>query len=196
MSKIKALRNGTKKEAITRKAAVLFRKKGYNASSMRELAENIGVEAPSLYNHIGSKNELLTSICFGIGAEYNDNLVSIETTNECNTWKLQEIIRFHIRMMINKYDEVFVVNHEWKQMQQPHLSEFILQRKNYEAGFLKIIEQGIQSKEFRNIQPYVAVLTILSSVRGLEIWQRHKKNLPAEILEEHMIQHLLFGLIK
>ena len=196
MSKIKAARNGTKKEAITRKAAILFRKKGYNACTMRELAENIGVEAPSLYNHIGSKNELLTSICFTIAFEYNDNLNLIESSAESNKWKLQEIIRFHIRMMINKYDEVFVVNHEWKQMQQPYLSDFTEQRKNYEVRLLKIIEQGIHTKEFRNIQPYVAVLTILSAVRGLEIWQRHKKNLPAEVLEEQMIQHLLFGLIK
>ena len=196
MSKIKVSRNGTKKETITRKAAVLFRKKGYNACSMRELAENIGVEAPSLYNHIGSKNEILISICFAVASSYNDNLNSIEASGENNKWKLQEIIRFHIRMMINKYDEVFVVNHEWKQMPQPHLTEFIDQRKKYEARLLSIIENGILSREFRNIQPYVAVLTILSSVRGLEIWQRHKKNLPADVLEEQMIQHLLFGLIK
>ena len=98
MSKIKVSRNGTKKETITRKAAVLFRKKGYNACSMRELAENIGVEAPSLYNHIGSKNEILISICFAVASSYNDNLNSIEASGENNKWKLQEVIRFHIRM--------------------------------------------------------------------------------------------------
>src|SRR6476620_8065649 len=129
MSKIKSSRNGTKKETITRKAAVLFHKKGYNTCSMRELAENIGVEAPSLYNHIGSKNEILTSICFAVADAYNDNMISIEASGKSNKWKLQEIIRFHIRIMINKYDEVFVVNHEWKQMQQPYLTEFIDQRK-------------------------------------------------------------------
>ena len=59
MAKIKASRNGTKKDAIIKKAAGLFRKKGFASSSMRELADSIGVEASSLYNHIGSKSELL-----------------------------------------------------------------------------------------------------------------------------------------
>ncbi len=59
MAKIKASRNGTKKDVITFKAAVLFRKKGFASSSMRELADILGVEASSLYNHIGSKSEIL-----------------------------------------------------------------------------------------------------------------------------------------
>ena len=50
MSKIKE-QNGTKKDAIARKAAALFRRKGFVGSSMREIADSIGVEASSLYNH-------------------------------------------------------------------------------------------------------------------------------------------------
>src|SRR4051812_36569019 len=125
MSKIKPARNGTRKEAITKKAAVLFRKKGFNASSMRELAENIGVEAPSLYNHIGSKSELLSDICLKIAAEYNNHLREIENSSGNVVSSLREIIRFHIRMMLENYDEVFVVNHEWKQLKDPALAEFI-----------------------------------------------------------------------
>jgi hypothetical protein len=43
---------------------------------------------------------------------------------------------------------------------------------------------------------YVAVLTILSAVRGLEFWQRNKKNISKQTIEKDMVQHLLTGLIK
>jgi hypothetical protein len=40
----------------------------------------------------------------------------------------------------------------------------------------------------------VAVLTMLSSVRGLEFWQRHKKNISTQVLEDDMVTHLLSGI--
>lgn len=47
-------------------------------------------------------------------------------------------------MMMNSYDEVFVANHEWKQLQEPFLSNFLNQRKVYEKDFIEIIKMGIQ----------------------------------------------------
>ena len=73
---------------------------------------------------------------------------------------------------------------------------------SYLCGSLIVFRRRTQScqtqkaQELKKINPYVAVLTILSAVRGLEIWQRHKNNLPAEELEKQMIQHLLTGIIK
>ena len=195
MAKIKASRNGTKKDAITQKAAALFRKKGFAASSMRELAESIGVEAPSLYNHIGSKSEILQIICFKVANDFNNHLTEVENEENAPA-KLENLIRFHINMMINEYDEVFVANHEWKQLEDPFLSNFLIQRRNYENRLIGIVSEGIKKKELKDIHPYVAVLTILSAVRGLESWQRHKKNLAIEDLENDMVNHLLKGLTK
>ena len=46
------------------------------------------------------------------------------------------------------------------------------------------------------MHPHVAVLIILSAVRGLEFWQRHKKNINVADLEKDMVTHLLNGLTK
>src|SRR6478609_8437719 len=101
MAKIKARRNGTKKDAIIQSAAALFRSKGFKASSMRELAEEIGVEAPSLYNHIGSKGELLQEICFKIAADFTENLHLIESSGHSVLHKTAQLIRFHIQIMLS-----------------------------------------------------------------------------------------------
>ena len=61
---------------------------------------------------------------------------------------------------------------------------------------VQLVRDGIKKKELKNIHPHVAVLTILSAVRGLEFWQRHKKELAAEELENNIVNHLLNGLIK
>ncbi len=196
MAKIKAAANGTKQDAITKKAAALFRKKGFKATSMRELAENIGVEAPSLYNHIGSKAELLQNICFKIAADFTHQLQAIEESKQSTAQKIEQLIRFHIYMMLQVFDEVFVANHEWKHLEEPYLGNFLNQRKLYESRMVLLIKEGIKNKELKNIHPHVAVLTILSAVRGLEFWQRHKKELGVEVLENNIVNHLLNGLIK
>lgn len=194
MAKIKAAKNGTKKDVITKKGAALFRKKGFASSSMRELADNLGVEASSLYNHIGSKSEILQSICFKVANDFNMHLNAVEKTEGNIVSKLENLIRFHIHMMLDSYDEVYVANHEWKQLEEPYLSNFLNQRKIYEGRLVEIINQGISSGELKNINPHVAILIILSAVRGLEFWQRHKKNVSITDLENDMANHLLNGL--
>ena len=196
MARIKPGNNISKKEVIIKKASALFKTKGFNATSMRELAEAVGVEAPSLYNHIGSKSEILQTICFKVADEFNAQLTAGEASNTGIIIKIEKIIRFHITMMLNEFDEVFTANHEWKHLQEPFLSNFLNQRRQYEKRLVALIEAGIAKKELKNINPYVAVLTLLSAVRGLEFWQRHKKNISTSVLENDMVNHLLKGLIK
>ncbi|HNP54504.1 MAG TPA: TetR/AcrR family transcriptional regulator [Ferruginibacter sp.] len=196
MSKIKASRNGSKKDTIAQRAAELFRAKGFVASSMREIADNIGVEASSLYNHIGSKSDLLQTICFKVAHDFHAHWDTLELQEIPVLEKLENLIRFHIHMMLDNFDEVYVANHEWKQLKEPHLSDFLQQRKRYETRMVNLIQAGIQSRELRPIHPHVAVLTILSAVRGLEFWQRHKKNISTKELENDIVHHLLNGITR
>jgi TetR/AcrR family transcriptional regulator, cholesterol catabolism regulator len=196
MAKIQSGKNATKKEVIIQKAAFLFKTKGYSATSMRELADALGVEAPSLYNYIGSKSELIQAICIKVMDEFTINLDAVENNTETATAKIEAIVRFHIQKMLNSFDEVFVANHEWKHLKEPLLSTFLNQRRSYEKRLMILIENGIEKNELRAINPYVAVLTILSAVRGLEFWHGHKKNVTQQELENDMVNHLLNGIIK
>lgn len=196
MAKIKPGKNASKKDVIMKKAAALFKTKGYSSASMRELAEAVGVEAPSLYNHIGSKSELLQGICFKVANAFTLYLDTAETTPAGFTPRLEQIIRFHIRMMLEQFDEVYVANHEWKHLKEPYLSNFLIQRRGYEKRLISLLENGIAANEFKQTNPYVAVLTILSAVRGLEFWQQHKKNISSQVLEDDMVDHLLKGITK
>jgi len=195
MAKIHSDNKTSKKAVIVKHAATLFKSKSYTASSMRELAEMVGVEAPSLYNHIGSKGELLEEICIKTGNLFTVQIAKINESKATATQKLEVLIRFHITIMAEKFDEVYVANHEWKHLQEPHLSVFLNFRRNYEKSLVLLIEQGISNKELRPVNPYIAVLTILSAVRGLEFWQRNKKNITKQELEDQMVHHLLNGIV-
>ena len=196
MAKIPSSSNATKKEVIIQKAALLFKSKSYMAASMRELAVTLGVEAPSLYNHIESKSELLQAICSKVGNQFAGQMEMIENSAASVIAKIEAIIRFHIQTMLTNFDEVYVANHEWKHLQEPFLNDFLNIRRNYEKSLVTLIEKGIANNEIKKTNPYVAVLTILSAVRGIEFWQRNKKNVSPQVLEDDMVNHLINGIVK
>ncbi len=196
MGKIVTNKNLTRKEVIIEKAAELFKEKGYKASGMRELAEVLGVEAASLYNHIKSKSELLHLICFEVANKYNLVLDEIEHKKINSLAKIEEILRFHIHGMINHYQEVYVCDREWKYLEEPYLSNFQAQRRSYRKKIAAIIEQGIQKKEIKAIDAPTAVLIMLHAISGIESWHRSKQKINAKELEENMIAILISGLKK
>jgi AcrR family transcriptional regulator len=196
MAKIKSRKNGTKKETIVEAAAHLFHEKGFSATSMRDLAEKVGVEAASLYNHIQSKSELLQEICFNVANEFTTNVETIDSQAQTAIAKIDALLRFHIRQMVYNHQEVYVADREWKYLTDPYLSNFQNQRRVYRQRFAGIIEEGIKNKEIKAIDAPTAVLIILHAVSGIESWHRSKKKISAELLEKNMVMILVEGLKK
>jgi AcrR family transcriptional regulator len=196
MAKIQGKKNSTKKEVIIEKASRLFREKGFGAASMRDLAEHVGVEAASLYNHIRSKSEILQTICFKVANEFMTNLESLESSPQPTLKKMEAIIRLHIRMMLDQYEFVYIADHEWRHLPEPYLSNFLNQRRNYRKRLGDILEDGIAKGEIKQIDPYTAVLVILSAISGIDSWQRSRKSTSAETLETNMVKYLIEGLKK
>jgi AcrR family transcriptional regulator len=185
----------SRRSQILQKAAVLFREKGYNASSMRMLAESMEMEAASLYNHISSKEELLKDICFSTGETYLEHLNEVESNILSPKEKVEQVIRFQVKMVLGSFETVYVSQRDWKHLKDPFLSDFLEQRRGYDKRFAAIIEEGIAIGQFKSINPYVAVLGILSAIRGIEFWHRHKRNVSAVVLENDLVLMLLGGLV-
>ncbi|MBI1782994.1 MAG: TetR/AcrR family transcriptional regulator [Sphingobacteriales bacterium] len=196
MAKIKSGQNLTKKDTIVSTAALLFREKGYAASSMRDLAEKVGVEAASLYNHIKSKSEILQDICFTVANRFITHLEKVETSKISVIDKIETILRFHIHEMIHHYEEVYVSDREWKHLEEPYLTNFQSLRKGYRKRLAAIIDEGVKNKELKDIDAPTAVLIMLHAVSGIESWHRSTQKIDADELEKNMVVIMVEGLKK
>ncbi|MBM3417099.1 MAG: TetR/AcrR family transcriptional regulator [Bacteroidetes bacterium] len=189
-------KKASKKELILQRASAMFREKGFPATSMRDLAESVGIEAASLYNHIQSKSEILQEIIFRTANDCNVHMDRIDLPSLNNIQKTESLIRFHVQMMLNRFDDYYVMVNEWIHLTEPYLTNFTTQRRNYVQKMEAILADGISKKEMKPVLPYVAMLTILSSVRGLEFWHRSGKKVLAQTMEDNMVNHLIGGLKK
>ncbi len=197
MARIKTTNNNiSRKDFIIDKAASLFKEKGFKATSMREIADIVGVEAASLYNHIKSKNEILNIICFEVANRYVQKLDEIENMQVSSIEKIELMLRFHINGMINYFDEVYVSDREWKHLDQPFLNNMQTQRRTYRKRLAAIIDEGIKKKEIKKIDSPTAVLIMLHAISGIESWHRSTKKISGKDLQENMVAILIDGLKK
>ena len=163
--------NLSRKEQVIRSAAELFREKGYAASSMRDLAQKLGIEAASLYSHIKSKEEILHNLCFDMAAEFRKSLVEVEKMKAPATERLKLGIIGHIKVMAKDLTASAVFMNEHRHLSQPYLRDFLLLRINYINRFKAIIEDGIRKGEFKeSIDTKLAVMTLFSSLNWMPLW--------------------------
>jgi len=194
MGRIKTENNATRKEVIVQKAAHLFKEKGYKAASMRDLAEVVGVEAASLYNHINSKAELLHIICLDVANRFTNKIDEVEAEKTSAIEKIEKLLRFHIYEMLHNFEEVHVSDREWKHLSEPYLLNFQNQRRTYRKRFAAIIEDGIKKKEIKKIDAPTSVLIMLHAISGIESFHRSKQKISGKELEDNMIILLINGL--
>lgn len=196
MARIQTDKDISRKEVIIKASAKLFREKGYKAASMRDLAVKVGVEAASLYNHIRSKAELLHDICFDVANTYFEHMSMVETMDATPLARLEVLLRFHIKQMIENFEEVYVSDREWRYLAEPYLSNYQNQRRSYRKRFANIIQQGIEQGQVSPIDASTAVLILLHAIGGIESWQRSTHKISGEELEENMLTILIHGIKK
>lgn len=185
----------SRKEQVIRSAAELFKEKGYAASSMRDLAQKLGIEAASLYSHIKSKEEILQTLCFDMAAEFRTSLNQVEKQNVNASQKLSLGIIGHVNVMAKDLTASAVFMNEHRHLSQPYLRDFLLLRINYINRFKAIIEEGVKTGEFKkNIDTKLAVMTLFSSLNWMPLWYSPKGSIEPTALGQQLADMLVNGL--
>lgn len=183
-----------RKTQITEKATLLFREKGYAATSMRDLAAAIGIEAASLYNHVRSKEALLQSICFSMAEDFFQARNEVERLRLSPPVKLRLAIEKHVQVITARRDAAAVFLHEWRHLSEPDLSIFKNMRDDYEAYFTAILQEGVDAGFFRPLDEKLAVMSLLSSLNWLHDWYRPDGNLAAHEIAAHQADLFIQGI--
>jgi TetR/AcrR family transcriptional regulator, cholesterol catabolism regulator len=192
---MEAVANLSRKEQVIRSAAELFKEKGYAASSMRDLAQKLGIEAASLYSHIKSKEEILRTLCFDMAADFRTSLEKVEKLNVSVPEKLTLGIIGHVEVMARDLTSSAVFMNEHRHLSQPFLRDFLLLRINYINRFKKIIDAGVKSGEFKkNIDTKLAVMTLFSSLNWMPLWYSPESSIDPKALGQQLADMLVNGL--
>ena len=183
-----------RKEQIELVATDLFKTKGYTATTMRDIASSVGIEASSIYSHINSKEKILTSICFRIAKAFMSGIEEVLSTSEPIEVKFRLAVESHVEVITNEIAASAVFWNEWRHLSEPLLSEFVVLQRQYEQYFKSIIEKGIEEGVFEVHNLSFTVMAMLSSLNGIQKW--HSYTLPPEELKKAFSSIFIKGLKK
>ena len=185
-----------RKEQITETAAKLFRKKGFIATTMRDLAAELGIEAASIYHHVKSKEELLETICFDMANKFILNAKEVNDIYFNAEEKLRLAIKLHIETITLNQNKSAVFLQEWRNLSEPNLSKFKMLRDQYENQFTIIIIDGENEDIFDFVDKKFAVLSILSTINFVNEWYKPDGKMNAAEIAEKLSNFILGGLRK
>jgi len=168
----------SRKTEIIKVAARLFREKGYNAVTMRDLASELGIKAASLYNHIASKQEILQIIIMSIAQDFTQGMQSIISSPLSGIEKLNQIVHLHVKLAIQNPNGMSALNSDWMHLEE-RLREYLDLRDAYETKFRSIISKGIETGEIKKTDADIIVFSMLTTLRSLYLW------IPKQRIEEY-----------
>lgn len=158
-------RDGARTRAEIRDAAAeLFYQHGYEATSLRAVADRVGIKVGSLYNHMGGKDELLVDIMTDV-LERLQPLVeeAASSAGDDPIERFRAAVGAHIRFHASHAQETFIGNSEIRSL-PPEQKEIILKaRREYDQLMRELIAAasaaaGIEPLDLR-LQSY-AVLAL------------------------------------
>ncbi len=185
-----------RKAQILQTAATLFRERGYQAASMRDIATAMHIEAASLYHHIKSKEEILEIICFDMAEQFIAAIAEVNDIYFNAEEKLRMAILNHVKLITQNQERSAVFLHEWRSLPAAALNEFLVLRNQYESGFNQIVKEGIEEDIFDSIEPKFAVLSILSSVNWINEWYKPDGKMSPGEIAKNISDFILGGLRK
>ncbi len=166
MTRRKAAREDQLLEVATR----LFKEKGYHNTSMRDLADALGLQKASLYYYIESKEALLLRLLKRGSTLLGAEIDQIYAADLPPAEKLRRALENHAVTVMEHLNLVSVYLQEYRSLPPQRLQEVLTMRQHYEQVLAQILEDGIASGDFRPVNVKMAVLGYLGMLNWTHQW--------------------------
>ena len=160
------------REGVRTAALILFAERGYRATSMKDIAEALGMRAPSLYNHVRSKESLLVEIMDSAMDRALADLRAAISRADDVVEELRRATESLVLQFLFYPQEVTISNNEIRSLTEPHRSKIIAKRDEYGREFRDLIERGCSLGRFHVESPRLASYAILEMGNGAKVWFR------------------------
>ena len=175
-------------------AARLFRLKGYEATSTRELAELVGVQKASLYHHMGSKGELLYGICLSSLANIQAAATAAIEAEPDPVARVPALIRAHVRSMLDERDKHATMLTEMRALAPEHHQEVLRLRDVYQSLVRTTLSDAQQAGGLRrDIGVGLLALGLLDLLNWAIFWYRPREGLSPDELADVFVTLFLRG---
>jgi AcrR family transcriptional regulator len=157
-------------ERIREVAVRLFAQKGFEATGIRDIADQAGVKTSALYHYMNSKEDLLVDIMDSILKKLilaaQDSLVGALTP----ATRLVALVRSHVGLHAYEKLSALVGDGELRALSDEKRKQVVHLRDEYEDLWARTLRDGIGEGMFRIENATITRLALLEMCNGVSRW--------------------------
>jgi AcrR family transcriptional regulator len=181
---------------VYRTAAQIILQKGYDATSVSDIAQALGITKAGLYHYIHGKTQLLFDIMqYGLNELDREVAQPAKKIADAES-RLRFMIRMHARIVTRGHGAVTILVDEARAL-TPAQNRKITRRKREYLDFLEATLQEMKdARKLRDVNVTVAAFSLLGMINWLSRWYHADGALNEQQIAEAIVDIALNGLTR
>jgi AcrR family transcriptional regulator len=183
-----------RRHAIIDTSASVFARQGYHAAGITELCDANDLGKGALYHYIGSKEELLAAIHDRVMDEVMAGAERVAQAGGSPPAQLA-MLGDELLDVIHRYpDHVWVFLHEFPALTGERAERFRVRRREYERQVEAVLQAGLDSGEFRDLDPWLTARAWLGMHNYTYLWLKPGGRLTARDVAKPFAEIFMRGI--
>jgi len=156
---------------ILESASSLFYERGYGATSIRDIAEAVGISSSTMYHHFANKQDVLHAIVSRFMNGFVDATVPIlRDATASPSERIRDMVRIHIEYSDDHRPELLIGNPIRYALDPTQQAEGIKLQTAYHDAVRDLIEEGCRTGEFTVADVSITTMAVLDMLNGIREW--------------------------
>ncbi|HEX7644610.1 MAG TPA: TetR/AcrR family transcriptional regulator [Burkholderiaceae bacterium] len=184
-------RDGNRRADLVRVSARLFREKGFEGTTIRDIAEAVGMRSGSPFYHFKSKQEILAAVMeegLVAGLDATQKIIDSELAPQ---EKFRALVRSHLETVLAEgHDFIPVLLYDWRSL-SPELQAHIIDLKDrYDDCWQRMLSEMKQAGLIADDSGVVRLL-LLGAINYSVQWYKPGKGLTLDQLADQTVAFFL-----
>jgi len=171
------------RDRMLRAAADCFNQKGYSGTSLKDVANRLGLTDPALYYYVRSKEELVY-LCYVRAADVGREAMQLAMdSGEDGLGKVLRYLRNHVDFMVGERGPIAIMS-EVPSLNSEHREEVLEFSRKHSAAFEALLEEGIADGSIAPCNVRMTGNAIMGAVNWIPKWYHGDAAVAEQIVEE------------
>ena len=193
---IPASGKGKRASHVYRVAAEIMCHKGYEATSMNDIAEAAGLTKAGIYHYIRGKEDLLFGIMTYAMDNVEQNIIAPAREAASAEERLRTIVDRHTRSVIEGVGAITIVLDEMTALTPAHRRTITARKRAYLDFIRETLKQLAAEGKLRKVNPTIAAFSLLGMILWISRWYRRDGKITPEQARQDYVEIAMNAVLK
>lgn len=164
-----------RREVILGAATKRFAEHGYEATTVRQIADDVNLLSGSLYHHFATKDEMLHEIVRDAVFKMRENSIRISRAATSAEHRFIALILLDLGELTRNQEVHAILANDRKLFRQnPEFAYVAQAKKDTYLAWRTVLERGVKDKQFKaDLDPYLTISTTLRMLNVAADWYKN-----------------------